>query len=324
MKENEIISYKPDLNIYGKNTTLKNTTTSQDYSVKSNEEIKIKKSIPLTNFIYYSPTNIVNAIQELIDYLEKSLVDIKENVNNDYSINYFSTDDSNIKETILEENNKDPEFGSNLLEAYSYIKTMKDDLDSVLNLYLECVFGGNVDKSEVEGKINEYISRIEGYEAREEYSKVNYMSLYYDSKVSYILSDFVGQLDNVCYDLSCLRDNSNVEEIDSRTYNLIKKYFKKEDNSLQDILYKCKYCKDNICIALKNLYLSKQEFEKDLNTLDDIYSISKDLYDKINNDGYNAMNTSVTNLIKSCMNYNLNYGDVVDSVKKKCNYRNFL
>ena len=330
MDENNIISYKPDLNIYGNTTTaIKGnggiSATVSD-NIKFEENINTNKSISLKNFIYYSPFNCVDNIENLLKYLEDKLTNVENNLsNNMYENKYFAAQgEEETEKQILKENNCDAEYGSNVLEAYSYMKTIYDDLNAILSIYMECLFGKNVDTSEVKKIIDTYINKIEGYEAREEYKKINYVSLYYDSKVSYILSDYLAQLDNICYDLSCIRNNVGNNQLDSKAYNLIKKYFDKENNVLDASLYSCGNCKDNICIAIKNLYLEKQELLDNLNAFDDIYNISKELYTEITKDSYAKINSNVSNLIKSCMNYNLNYGDVTESVKKKSEFRNFL
>lgn len=331
MDEKNIISYKPDLNIYGKASSFvkgNGAVSSAPVNIKTETNINTNKSKNLINFIYYSPKEAVNAINDLENFLNLKITDIIENhSDNIYKAEYFTENDVNKRELILEKNSNDLQYGSTELEMLSYIQKINADLYDILQLYMTCVFGEKADVSEVNDIIQSYISQIEGYEQQEQYTKVNYIDLYYETKVSYILSDFIGQLDSICSDFLNIKDKSSLTlDTNSDSYKLLIEYFNKQNTELESNIFNVKNCSNNIYNALRNIYIKKQQLNKNLDLFSDAYNMedSKELIYDIEGKCYDELDKCVSTLIKACMNYNMCYGDILETIKNKSKYRKIV
>ena len=326
MKEENIISYNPDLNIYGKKSSyvLGNDVINTSLpNIKTETKINTNKSKTLINFIYYSPSSFINPIDELITILDKKLKDMEnQTYSNSYLSSYFTTNDDSEKNKILKDNMCDFEYGSNILESYALLNSINNDLKSILKTYISCIFGENIDVSETYNIVKDYIAQIEKYEEKEEFNKVNYMSLYYDTKVAYILSDFIGQLDNT---VSLLESEDNLSITSSNVNNIMNDFFTKENNIMEININDINKIRNNISTAIKNIYIKKQNIEDNLDLFSDIYNFDngKEILYDIKSKCFEDLNSSVSDLMKICMNYNIIYGDLSQNLKNKSKYRNF-
>lgn len=326
--EQEIISYKPDLNIYGKSSEINGDDYAfADNDIKYSNDTKGNKSRSLRLFESYSPKTAINSFLETTEYINKELNEIKENCNtNKYESDYFSAKTKEDMQAVLDKNNMDIDYGSSLLEIYGVLESIYDHINEILDLYVKCIFGDNVDPENADEIINEYVGKLEILEANYEYEKVNYASLYYDTLVSYVLEDFISVVDHICEELTSIDTNGKNFDLDKTTSDLLNKYFNKEAGNLNSLNSKLSDCKDNVLIALKNFYLEKQDFLSYLNTFAKIYSYEsgKSELSEIKSDCQNTMKNRFDNLVKSYMNYNLTGGDVLTSVNNKVNYRSFF
>lgn len=326
--EQEIISYKPDLNIYGKSSEIDGSDYAfADNDIKYSNDTEGQKSRSLRLFESYSPKSAINSFIDISEYIDKELNEIKKNCNtNKYENDYFSAKTKEDMQAVLDKNKIDIDYGSNLLEIYAFLKSIYDDINEILDLYVKCIFGDNVDPENADEIIIEYVSKLQILEANYEYEKVNYASIYYDTQVSYVLEDFISVVNHICEELTSIDTKGKNFDLDKTTSRLLNKYFNKETENFNSLNSNLSDCKDNVLIALKNFYLEKQEFLAYLNTFAKVYSYEsgKSELTEIKSDCQNMMKNRFNNLVKSYMNYNLICGDVLTSVKNKVNYRSFF
>lgn len=326
--EQEIIAYKPDLNIYGKSVEIADSRyVSTDNDIKYSSNKSISKSRVLRLFEGNTPSSTINLFLSVTDEIDKNLIKLKDSITNTkYEEDYFSAKTEEEMQDILNDNKVDIDFGSDMLEIYSYLKKTNDDINEVLDLYVKCIFGDNVDTYAVDSIIEDYISQLKTLEANYEYEKVNYASLFYDTQVSYALSDFISVLNTTCEDLSSINISGKNFDLDTATRGLLKKYFNKEADKLDSLAQSLSSCKEELLTALKNFYLEKQDFLSYLDTFAKIssYQNGKTELTEIKGDCKNVMNGRFDNLVKAFMNYNLMCGDVIMSIQNKVKYRSFF
>lgn len=326
--EQEIISYKPDLNIYGKPCEIADSGyVSANNDIKYSSDKNSTHTRGLRLFSGNSPSSTINLFLSAIKDIDKNLKEIKSSLtNNEYERNYFSAKTEEEVQEILKRNKVDLDFGSDKLEIYSYLKSINDHINEVLDLYLKCIFGDNVDRDAVETIIEKYIGKLETLENNNEYEKINYASLYYDTKVSYALGDFISVLNTTCEDLSNIDTSSKNIDLNTAGKDLLKKYFNKETDKLDSLTKSLVDCREVLLTALKNFYLEKQDFLSYLDTFAKIssYQNFKAELTEIKKDCKNVMNERFDNLVKAYMNYNLICGDVIMHIQNKVKYRSIF
>jgi len=326
--QQEIISYKPDLNIYGKSCEIAdNGYVSANNDIKYSSDKNSTKTRGLRLFASNSPSSTINLYLSVTKDIDKYLLEIKSSLtHNKYETDYFSAKTEEEMQDILKDNKVDLDFSSDKLEIYSYLKSINDDINEILDLYVKCIFGDNVDPYATDSIMEDYISKLQNLEANNEYEKVNYASLYYDTQVSYALSDFISVLNTACEDLNSTDVSSKNFDLDTATKDLLKKYFNKETDKLDSLSQSLLGCKEDLLTALKNFYLEKQDFLSYLDTFAKIssYPNGKTELTEIKSDCKNLMNRRFDNLVKAYMNYNLICGDVIMSTQNKVKYRSFF
>lgn len=326
--EQEIISYKPDLNIYGKpgkilDSDYASTSNNIQYtSGTSSTSTRISRLLAVG-----SPSDTANLFSSVIEDVNSSLKSIESNfTGNKYEAEYVAAKTEDEKNQVLDQNKVDIDFGSSSLEIYSYLEKIYEDINKILDLYIKCVFGDNVNPADTDAIVKEYISKIQALEANNQYEKVNYASLYYDISVSYALSDFMAVLQTTCDDLSSLNVQSKNIDLDNAAKSLLEKNFNKETTNLDSLTQGLSNCSNDLLIALNNFYLEKQDFLSYLDTFAKIssYANGKTELAEMKSNCKDTMNKRYDNLVKAYMNYNLTCGDASISVSNKAKYRSFF
>jgi hypothetical protein len=326
--EQEIIAYKPDLNIYGKSGKISDSGyASESDDITYSNESSNSKTRSLRLFLSNSPSSTVNSFLSSMEDVNGYLRAMEgEFTGNKYESEYLAAKTEDEINGILDKNKVDIDFGSDKLETYSYLKKIYEHINKVLDLYMKCVFGDNVNPADADIIVKEYLSKIQALEANYEYEKVNYASLYYDTLISYALSDFISVLSTTCYDLKSIKIEAKGVDLDTAAKSLIKKTFNKETVNLDSLNQSLSSSIDDLIISIKNFYLEKQEFLSYLDTFTKISSFKdgKTELAELKNSCKDTMQKRFDNLVKAYMNYNLISGDVSVSALNKAKYRSFF
>ncbi len=326
--EQEIISYKPDLNIYGKPGEISDNgyiSTGNDIKYSSDSSTSNTRSLRL--FTGNSPSSTTNLFLSTMEDVKGYLKAIEnEFTGNKYESEYLAAKTEDEINEVLNSNKVDIDFGSDKLETYSYLKKIYDDINKILDLYIKCVFGDNVNPVDVQAMVDAYISKIKSLESSYQYEKVNYASLYYDTLISYALSDFMSVLSTTCYDLKSIDVAGKNIDLDTAAKSLIKKTFNKETDNLDSLTQSLSNSIDDMLISIKNFYLEKQEFLSYLDTFAKISSFNdgKTELADMKSSCKDTMKKRFDNFVKAYMNYNLISGDVSVAALNKAKYRSFF
>lgn len=325
INQNDILNYNPDLNIYSAPST--DVRLEEDNLTIGYSEIDENKSSIVNDFESQSPSKQLKDLYSLLDdikeYKEKLESICSDNL---YANKYFtSTNEETINE-IIQENKNDMENGSTPLESYVLLEKIEEEINSIIEEYIHCMFGKDVDIDSAKDLEQAYIDRITQYETTGEYEKINYFNLYYDCQISYLLREYITKFKTICADLGYLVDDPKTTE----TNNLLSDMF---SNSFNDLVKEQNYklqddidCCDNIITAMNNIFIIKSK----ITNYFDVYS-NLSLYGdgieeiiKIKDDNIKDLEHKLDNLIKTILSSIMSKEELTNILKKKSTYRGFF
>lgn len=327
--QGDILSYNPDLSIYS--APVSGVTLDDSYTVLdnflSNVDLSSNKSNTALEFEMHSPSKKVSNLVNVIEKAKMLHAGIEDDLSSSvYGGNYLSSKDEVEVANILAENAKDVEFGSTNLEVYSILEKLISEMNDILTLYIECIFGKDVDTDSVASIESEYIDKIEKYETEQKYEKVNYFNLYYDTQISYLLGEYSDTVYKYVYNLGTMKENSTSFVPDKTSSKIIQASFEKIDTLLKSDIVKDSTVSDDITTALNNIFLAKQEVNLYLDTFASIYTmggVSADFLE-MKQENIDELERKLDNLVKTVMYSSISKGDITDTLKKKSKYRSFF
>ena len=328
--QGDILSYNPDLFINSKpNSSEATTIVNTEYEGNPIDYVvdKVERSASLESFEAQKPSLQVNDLMNMQNYISKYKTSIEDTkTSNTYVNRYFSTGDESIKKEILDENFNDLENGSTRLEVYHQLENIEHELSEVSSLYIECVFGKDIDENAIEYVESAYIDRLKQLEDSNEHHKINYFNLHYDTQISFLLREYITNMYGVIAELGYLDDEAKNIDESKINRDMFKDAFNKVNTLLINDLYKDEKCCTDILTAMKNIFLTKIKVNSYFDTFSEISSFGDCVDDilEIKEDSINELEDKLDMLINSMLFSTLSKEDITNTLKKKSNYRSFL
>ena len=315
----DILGYKPNLNIESRPNSY---YEEEDYGVYQIDEDEYTTVV--TQFDIHRPSSKINSMTELHNNITIYKENIeKELANNEYFNKYINAD-SSTKETILKENSLDMKNGTTRLEVYDSLSNIDNEIVEVAELFSKAIYGKDIDVSDEIDEAN--IEKIKFYEINGEYEKINYLSLYYDTQISFLIGEYTSRLSEISMELNYIKDIPYKNKADENSEVVIQKSFDKRNHQLDKDIAKEQYSKEDILIALKNIFIAKQELNMYLDSFSDLFALGDevDVVQEIKQEGLGDLDDKIDNLIKTTMLSSLNKQDIQGDLVKKSKIRGFF
>ena len=329
MNQGYILEYKPDLEIRSEpesGMSLEDTYSITD-NFLANVEIDAKRSNTAIEFELHSPAKKIAFLSKTLEHAKKLKSSMEDSLSSTlYGDDYFTASDDEAK-VILDNNFNDLEFGSVYLEIFAILKSLIEEMDSIMTLYIECIFGKDVDLDSVDSIEQVYLDKIQKFESEQNYEKVNYFNLYYDTQISYLIGEYASDVYKYIYGLSTIKEENKKNYVpDSNSKKIIKASFDKNNLLLNNDLYKASNVQDDIDTALNNIFLAKQDVNLYLDTFANIYKLDGASADfiQMKQETIDSLEQKLDNLVKTVMYSGIAKEDIIETLKKKSNYRSFF
>lgn len=328
MKQGDILSYSPDLEIYTEPST---DVVGNELTYSLADDITISddpnKSLCIKEFEFQLPSTKINNATKLLTQLTTYMDNIESSImSNDYGVKYFSATTDEEADNILQANKTDLTDGSTKLEIYSILEKIQDEVKQVLELYITCMFGKDVDTDSVTELVTAYVDKINQYESNGEYKKINYFSIYYDTQISYAFGEYIKRLGEVSAELSFINDKSRNLDVNDINTQIFKDAFSKVNFALDFDLYKDEDTTGNISISMKNIFLTKQKINSYLEVFSTLYTLEDGANEisEIRQDNIDDLESKLDALIRTTMYSSLTKTNICGELQKKANYRSFF
>lgn len=324
MKNADILSYNPNLEI----NTKVNMSSSQYSKYYENTEVSnSKRSTVLNQFDIHRPST------KIIQFLgiEEDIKLYKSNLKNKLSSNstatkYFNSENEEVSKEILKDNYDNMNTGSTLLEAYSVLENIEDEVKSIKDNFIISIYGKDIDVDSVVEIDNAYIDKISSYESNGEHEYINYFNLYYDTQISFLIGEYATKTLEEVVNLTLIDENDFSIKANDQSEVVLKNSFDITNNLLSSDLYKHDLNKDDLIIALKNIFISKQNFNLYLDSFSDLFSLS-DIYEtiyEIQEDNAGILNEKIEHLTQVILMSEISKKDIIKTLNKKSKVRGFF
>jgi hypothetical protein len=329
MRQSDILSYHPDLNIYSEPHSNIAGVPAKTYTLLDESDTNTVISRTLYEFDIQSPNKKVTQALNLITKIESYLGDIEANVatdSNSYLIKYFAATTDEDAQKILNANADDMENGSTKLEVYYQLQRILKEVKDTLNIYITNIFGKDVDTESIEEIVSNYIDKMKQFESQQQYEKVNYFSLYYDTQISFLFSQYLDRMNEVSAELSFINDKQRNLDKTETNVALFKSAFDKVNKALDADLLKDTDTNDQIKRSMNNIYLIKQQIEGYLDVFSTLYQLEDGQAEiqEIEQDNIDNLEKKIDNMLRTTTYSNLAKTDLCNDLKKKSNYRSFF
>lgn len=320
-----IIGYKPDLEIYTRPYSQIENSDYQGLDYYNTREAT--KSNTVEEFELHLPNLKIEIIEEAKEQIKDNIERIREELcSHDIASKYVSSDNEEEKAQIIEENREDVETGTTRLEILVELEKIQKELEEVEKEFILCVYGSDVRLDEVKGIDEAYISAINRHEWNEEYEKINYFSLYYDTQISFLIGEYAERLLEAAIDMAVLNDEANNVSVDSSMKEMLVDKFMRVDKTLRSDQFKDSGSCDEIITALHNVFLAKNRYNVYLDTFGSVYKLSEgnDVISEISIEREMDLETKLDNLVKVTMYSPLCKNDITNVLHKKTELRGFF
>lgn len=319
----DILGYRPDLTIQS------NPNISIEENIYYNEvdTSNSKRSIVVRQFEMHSPSkkifklnNLKNDILNYKDNIKKSLS------NHQISADYFSASNDEKREEILKRNSNDMIDGSTMLEAYSVLDILDKEVSSVSDKFTLAIYGKDVDTDVIAEIDSAYVDKISTYEDSNEYEMINYLALYYDTQISFLVGEYADRIEEAAIELNLLNEEPYDTEPDNNTESVLQVSFDSINEQLNRDLFKDSNSLNSIGIALKNIFITKQNLNLFIDTFSNLFNLGLEyeVVQDIKDSNIKNLDLKLDNLIKTIMLSALNKADIVDTLEKKSKIRRFF
>lgn len=325
ISQSDILNYNPDLSIYSSPST--NPIFDEDNETIGYAEVDENKSNVVSDFEAQSPSKQINDLYGLLEDIKEYKDKMEELYsNNTYFNKYLTSTDEDDKKDILYKNKNDMENGSTPLEAYNILTNIEEEINNVIQKYIECMFGKDVDIDTVQDLENAYIDKITQYETNHEYEKINYFNLYYDCQISYLLREYITKLKYICVELGYVADKPKTTEVNSLLSEMFSGSFKDLNLKQDNQLYININCCNDILTAMNNIFLTKKKVSNYFEVYSNLSLYGDGIEDiiDIKNNNINELELKLDKLIKTVLSSMISKDDILETLKKKSNYRGFF
>lgn len=320
MRNSDILSYNPDLHI----STKVNMFTSTYYD--DTEVSYSKRSTVLNQFDIHKPSSKIFQFLEIESNIKSYKANLKDKLStNPIAVSYFNSSNEEEAKDILNKNYENMN-GSTILEAYVVLEDVEDEVKSVKDNFIISIYGKDVDIDSVSEIDNAYIDKISSYENNNEHEYVNYFNLYYDTQISFLLGEYATKTSQELVNLALIDENDFPTKATKESEVIVKNSFDVNNKLLTSDLYKHESNKKDLLIALKNIFISKQNFNLYLDSFSDLFSISEMLETVYNvkQDNMNILNEKLENLVQVVLMSSISKKDIVKTLNKKSKVRGFF
>lgn len=326
MRQSDILSYHPDLNIYSEPHSNIAGVPSKTYTLLDESETNTVVSRTLYEFEIQSPARKVTQALNLITKIESYMSAIENETTNTYLLKYFAATTEEDEKKVLDANANDMEHGSTKLEVYYQLQRISQEVQESLNIFITNIFGKDADVESIEEIVSSYIDKMKQFESQEQYQRVNYFSLYYDTQISFLFSQYLDRMSEVSAELSFINDKQRSLEKTDANISLFKTAFDKVSKSLDVDLLRDTDTSEQIKISMNNIYLIKQQIEGYLDVFSTLYSLEDGQSEirEIEQDNIDNLETKLDNMLRITTASNMNKTDMCNDLKKKSNYRSFF
>lgn len=319
---NDILGYKPDLEIKSRPDLI-----VEDNEYKIIDNYGSNKSTVAKQFEIHSPSSKVIKLNNLKNKIAGYKSNIKKSLSShELSIRYFSTKGNAEKENILKINSGSMVDGHTKLEAYSILDKIENEIENVSNEFSISIYGKDVDVDSMPEIDRAYIDKIAYYEDKNEYEYINYFSLYYDTQISFLVGEYADRIDEIATQLNIMYEKNYNSKTDENTISVLETSFNRTNEVLNGDMFKDSESSSNISVALRNIFLAKQELNLYMDSFSELYNLGLE-YEfvcSIRNDNMKELDLMLDDLVKSVMLSALNKNDIVDTLEKKTKIRGFF
>ncbi|MEG1870574.1 MAG: hypothetical protein RR192_01085 [Peptostreptococcaceae bacterium] len=318
-----ILGYNPDLTI----NTRPYSNIEDDISTPYLDYYNSNKSVVVEEFELHTPSSKVN---NLIN-LKKNIKDFKKQIKSDIvgvkiADKFFSSEYEDESKEIEDINKNDLENGSTKLEAYIELDNLYKEVSSVLDSFIILIYGKDVDHIGASEIDEAYIERINILESIEEYEKVNYFSLYYDTQISFLIGEYSNKMFEISADLSIIEDKMSTIEMNESNNRMLMNSFTSINSIFNKDKVKDEYSCNDIIAAMHNVFLSKQDINMYLDTFSSLFSLGEEyqVVEEIRQSNMEDLEEKLDNLVKAIMYSPISKSDIADSLCKKSRIRGFF
>lgn len=325
INQNNVLNYNPDLNIYSNPST--NVFLEEDNLTTGYSEIDENKSSVIKDFENQSPSkqlkDMYGLLGDIKEYKSKIESVCSDNI---YANKYFTSTDANTLSKILEDNKNDLENGSTPLESYVLLEKIESEINSIIEQYIVCMFGKDIDVDSAAELEQAYIDKINQYETNGEYEKINYFNLYYDCQISYLLREYITKFKSICVDLGYIVDIQKTTEVNSLLSDMFNSSFKELNNTQNYQINDDIECCENIITAMNNIFITKNKIVNYFEIYSNLSLYGDGIEEIINIKNKNIMELEdkLDKLIKTVLLSMISKDEIVKTLNKKSNYRGFF
>lgn len=324
--QSDIINYRPDLkmdNVPSLNPTFGDVANSSTATVKppTNE-----KSTCLSSFEENMPSNIVANLEGLIGNAKAYKAYLfGQMANTQMGSKYLNAKDEETKNKIAKEN-ENSLTGTTYLEAYLRVESIYNELMGIKEEYTKGTYGEHIGSSRAKEVDIADINRISTLEREGEYENINYTSMFYETMISNIMNRYCFQMDD-----SALSDIGNFSEFkkpmpqNDKLTSLMSQNFHKKQEILQKDIFKDEKTAYNVRVALRNAFLSVQEYEDSLDAINNSFTeMDEVLALDIQRDLVNDLSESMQDLLSITTYSIMAKKDISSSLQSKSNIREYF
>lgn len=325
--QSDIINYRPNLKM--DNVPSLNPTFGEggdDSSVTVNPPTN-EKSTCLSSFEENMPSNIVSSLENLINNAKahKGYL-FSQMANTQMGSKYINAKDEDTKMKIAKEN-ENSLTGTTYLEAYLRVESIYNELLGIKEEYTKGTYGEHIGSSRAKEVDVADIDRISTLEREGDYENINYTSMFYETMISNIMNRYCFHMDD-----SALTDIGNFTEFkkpmpqNDKLNSLMSQNFHKKQEILQKDIFKDEKTAYNVRVALRNAFLSVQEYEDSLDAINSSFTEMNDevLGLDIQRDLVNDLSESMQDLLSITTYSIMAKKDISSSLQNKSNIREYF
>lgn len=321
MRNADILSYNPDLKI----NTKVDMTSSKYYD---NTEVSYsKRSTILNQFDIHRPSNKVFQFLEIENNIKLYKSNLKDKLaSNSIAAKYFNSENIETSKEILQSNYENMNTGSTLLETYTVLENIEDEVKSIKDNFIISIYGKDIDIDSTVEIDNAYIDKIEAYESNGEHEYINYFNLYYDTQISFLIGEYANRTSEALVNLTILDESDFPVKADKQSEVVLRNSFDVNNNLLSSDLYKHDLNKDDLLIALKNIFISKQNFNLYLDSFSDLFSVSEvfETVYEIQEENTSILSEKLEHLTQVILMSAISKKDIIKTLNKKSKVRGFF
>lgn len=319
------INYSPNLT-FKHNAYTQYTSDQTTESRYNNYYVNVSNSsMCLYNFYNVSTYKLLNKLITIQQCIEDLIVNTKSE--QDTQLNIFYNGSNINKEELIKDNSNDI-FGSTRLELINELNKINQELELIYKTIATNTYGKeNVTPDDAALIDTNEISHMVYLENQGEYENINYLSLYIESSINSIISQFLTTLTEETLPNANILEFEASSQIDVSNYHqIMAKNFNKKAKKMQDSICKDYNTMYNIKVAIDNVYICLQEYENFLEQekLVRFQYVDAQTYDTIDEEYVNNISQSLDVLYKVLQQSANNKANILLSLSNKNDIRKYF